>query len=177
MSREQKAQMIDALQEEFDRCTIGILTDYRGLSNAQITALRRRVQESDGAYRVVKNTLARFAAERAQRADLAGSFEGPTAIAFGYGEVTGVAKALVQYVRGAGVAVAIRGGFVPEGMLSAKEVNDLAMLPPREVLVAMVIGGMKSPLRALVGCLSSPLRGLAGVLQARIQQLEEGQND
>ncbi len=176
MSREQKAQIIDELQEEISRCSIGILTDYRGLSHAQITALRRRVQESDGIYRVVKNTLARFAAERASRVDVAGFFEGPVAIAFGYGEVTGVAKAVADYIRTAGAEVSVKGGFLPGRVLTAREVGDIAALPSREVLLARVAGGMKSPIYGLVRCLAGPLRGFMGVLQARIEQLE-GESD
>ena len=60
MSKEKKAQIIDALQSEFSNCSFGIMTDYRGLSNAEITELRRKVQASDGTYKVVKNTLARI---------------------------------------------------------------------------------------------------------------------
>ena len=176
MSREKKSQIIEQLQKEISGCSIGILTDYRGLSNAEITALRRRVQESNGAYRVVKNTLARFAAERADRLDLAEVFAGPVAIAFGYGEITEVSKALANYVRTSGTTVTVSSGFLPDRMLTVQEVMSLADLPPREVLLARVLGGMKSPIYGLVNCLASPLRGLAGVLQARIQQLEGEQN-
>jgi len=176
VSREEKAQIVDGLQAEFTDCSIGILTDYRGLSNAEITALRRRIQASNGAYKVVKNTLARLAAERADRADLVASFEGPVAIAFGYGNITEVARALTDYIRAAGATVAIKGGFLPDRLLTAEDVVSLATLPSREVLLARVIGGMKSPFWGLVGCLANPLRGLAGVLQARIEQLEGEQN-
>ena len=82
MSREKKAQIIDALQDTFSKCNIGILTDYRGLSTPEITILRRKLRESSVEYKVVKNTLARFAAERADRDDLANLFDGPIAIAF-----------------------------------------------------------------------------------------------
>lgn len=176
MSREKKAQIIDALQKEFASCSIGILTDYRGLSNTEITALRRKVQESGGAYRVVKNTLARFAAERSDRADLAVSFGGPVAIAFGYGEVTAMAKVLAAYIRDTGATVSITGGFLPDRILTVGEVNSLATLPSREVLLGQVIRGMQGPLYGLVSCLSGPFRGLLGVLQARIEQLEGEQN-
>ena len=83
MSREKKAQIIESLEETFSRCSVGILTDYRGLSVSEITILRRKLGESGIEYKVVKNTLARFAAERAGRADLATSFEGPVALALG----------------------------------------------------------------------------------------------
>ena len=177
MSREKKAQIIDSLQESFSKSSILILTDYRGLDTQEMTNLRRRLQETGSEYKVVKNTLARLAAEHADQADLAGSFEGPVAIAFGYGDITEVARALVDYIRTAGTTVGIKGGFLLDRLLSAEDVNSLATLPSREVLLSRVIGGMQSPIRGLVGCLSSPLRGLATVLQARIEQLEGEQND
>ena len=82
-SKEKKTQIIESLQEAFSKCSIGILTDYRGLNTSEMTMVRRKLQESDIEYKVVKNTLARFAAERAGMDDLANSFDGPIAIAFG----------------------------------------------------------------------------------------------
>ncbi len=176
MSREKKAQIIDVLQSEFSNCSIGIMTDYRGLTNSEITELRRKVQASDGTYKVVKNTLARFAAERSERPELAVSFEGPVAIAFGYGDIIQMAKAVADHVQTSGTTVSIKAGFLPERMLTAEEVISLARLPSREVLAAWVIGRMKSPMWGLVGVLSAPLRGLSVVLQARIEQIEGAQN-
>jgi len=167
---------IEQLREDISSCSIGILTDYRGMSSAEITALRRRIQESKGAYQVVKNTLARFAAERADRPDLAGAFEGPVAVAFGYEDVTDITRALVGFIRTAGTTVSVKSGFLPGRVLTGQEVMAIADLPSREVLLARVLGGMKSPIYGLVNCLASPLRGLAVVLQARIQQLEGEEN-
>ncbi len=172
MSREKKTQIIDKLQEEFSNCSIGILTDYRGLSNAEITALRRRLQEAGSQYKVVKNTLARFAAKRANRDDLTSFFEGPVAIAFGYAGLTEPAKVLADYIRTSGTSVSIKGGFLTDRVLAIEDVMNLATLPSREVLLGKVVSGMKSPLWALASCLASPLRGFVGVLQARIKQLE-----
>ena len=87
MSKEKKAKIIDSLAETFSKCSVGILTDYRGLSAHEMNTLRRQLGESSIEYRVVKNTLARFAAERLGRADLAATFEGPVALALGYGEI------------------------------------------------------------------------------------------
>jgi large subunit ribosomal protein L10 len=173
-SREKKAKAIDQLQDTFTRCQVGILTDYRGLSTPQITALRRRLREASIEYKVVKNTLARFAGERAGRSGLASLFEGPVAIAFGYGNITEPAKVLTDYIRSSQISLSIKGGFISDRLLTAEDVTTLATLPPREVLLAKVLGGMQSPIATLIGCLSNPLRGLAGVLGARIKQLEGG---
>ena len=172
MSREEKARVIEDLQETFTRCTIGILTDYRGLATSEMTSLRRSLQGSGSEYRVVKNTLARFAAERAGFDDLVDSFVGPVAIAFGYDDIVTPAKVLADYIKGSPTELSIKGGFLGDRFLTTDEVMTLSALPPREIMLARVVGGMLSPISALLNCLSSPLRGLTGVLQARIQQLE-----
>jgi large subunit ribosomal protein L10 len=171
-TREKKAQIIDSLQEVISRCSVGVLTDYRGLTAAQMTALRRQLREAGVDYRVIKNTLARFAAERAGKDELVAFFEGPVAIAFGYGDITEPAKALAAYIEESKVEMTVRGGFLPDRMLSAEEVESLSKLPSREILLARVVGGIQSPIAALVSRLSAPMTGLAGVLQARIKQLE-----
>ena len=172
MSREKKTQIIDSLRETFSRCSIGVLTDYRGLSASEMTILRRKLRELGIEYRVVKNTLARFAAERASRADLVSSFQGPVAIAFGYGDIVEPAKTLADYIRASKSSLTIKGGFLSDRLLTSGEVSALSTLPSREILLAKVLGGMQSPIAALVNCLAAPLAGMARVLQARIKQLE-----
>ena len=174
MSREKKTQIIDSLQQVFSRCSIGILTDYRGLSATEMTDLRRRLRELKIEYRVVKNTLARFAAQRAGREELLSFFEGPVAIAFGYGNITEPAKALADYIETSKASMSIKGGFLPDRLLTSADVTTLSTLPSREVLLARVLGGMQSPISALVSQLTAPMRGIIAVLQARIQQLEGG---
>jgi large subunit ribosomal protein L10 len=172
MSREEKARTIDILQESLSKCNIGIFTDYRGMPNSEMTVLRGKLRELGVEYRVVKNTLAQFAAGRAGRDDLTSSFEGPVAIAFGYGDITDPARALADYIGAAKVSLSIKGGFLSDRLLTSDEVNTLATLPPKEILIAKLLGGMQSPITNLVNCLAAPVRGLMGVLQARIQQLE-----
>ena len=172
MSREKKAQTIDRLQDTFSKCSIGILTDYRGLSTPEITVLRRKLRESSVEYKVVKNTLARFAGERAGKSDLVSFFEGPIAIAFGYGDITEPAKILTDYIRTSKASLNIKGGFLGDRLLTSEDVVTLSTLPLREILLAKVLGGMQGPIVTLVSCLAAPIRGVIGVLQARIKQLE-----
>ena len=172
MPREKKVQTIDRLQEGFAKCSIGILTDYRGLSTPEMTILRSSLRELGIEYKVVKNTLARLAAERAGRNDLVSVFEGPVAIAFGYGDIAEPARALTDYINTSKAGLSIKGGFLSDRLLTSEEVKTLSTLPSREILLAKVVGGMQSPITALVSCLATPIRGVIGVLQARIQQLE-----
>ena len=172
MPTEKKVQIVDQLQEVFSRCKIGVLTDYRGLSAAEMTELRRKLREAGIEYKVVKNTLARFAAERAGKDELASSFEGPVAIAFGYSDITEPAKVLADHIRTLKSSLNIKGGFLEDRLLTSGDVITLSTLPSKEILLAKVLGGMQNPIAALIGCLNNPMRGLITVLQAKIQQLE-----
>ena len=172
MSKEKKSRIIDNLQEVFSNCSIGILTDYRGLSAPEMTSLRRMLRESGIGYKVVKNTLARFASERAGKDELASFFEGPVAIAFGYGDIAEPARTLADYIRASKASLSIKGGFLGDRLLTSEDVMTLSSLPSREILLAKILGGMQIPVLALVSCLTTPIKGVIGILQARIQQLE-----
>jgi len=172
MLKEQKAQIIDSLQQLFSKCSIGILTDYRGLSASEMASLRRKLGESGIEYKVVKNTLARFAAERAGKDDLVSLFEGPVAMTFGYGDITEPARALADYIRTEKASLSIKGGFLGDRLLTSEDVMTLSTLPSREVLLAKILGGMQAPVFALLSCLTTPVAGFMRVLQTRIQQLE-----
>jgi large subunit ribosomal protein L10 len=174
MPREEKVKIVDELQEVFSKCSIGVLTDYRGLSTAEITELRRVLRDSGITYRVVKNTLARFAAERAGKSDLVGLFEGPVAVAFGYGDIAEPARLLADYIRNSKTNLSIKGGFFGDKVFSSGDVETLATLPPMDVLLGKVLAGMQSPIVTFMSCLMSPMRGFIGVLQARVKQLEGG---
>ena len=172
MPTEKKIQMVESLQDVFAKCTVGILTDYRGLTTAELTDLRRKLRDAGIEYRVVKNSLAQFAARQVGKEELASSFEGPVAVALGYGEIPAAAKVLDDYIRATKSILSIKAGFMEDRVLSAREVETLAKLPSREVLISQVMAGMQSPITGLVNVLAGPIRGLMGVLQARIQQLE-----
>ena len=133
--------------------------------------MRRLLRQSGVDYRVVKNTLARFAVSRAGREGLASIFNGPVAIAFGYGDITALAKLLTNYAQD---SLAIKGGFLGDKLLNSEEVKAIATLPSREVLLARVVGGLQSPIHALLRCLTTPIQEVIGVLQSRIRQLEGG---
>ena len=171
MPTERKKEIIGELTTILERCAIAITTDYRGLSVAQITELRNRLRQLGVEYRVVKNTLARFAAEQAGKEGLIGIMEGPTAIAFSYDDVVQPAKALSDYVRTSRTPLTIKGALLDRRVLSAEEVQTLSTLPAREVLVANLLSAMQGPIFALVRVLNANPQGLAVLLQARMKQL------
>ena len=174
MNREEKKKTIDELAEKIERSSIGILADYRGLNTARMNQIRRKLNDSSTEFHVVKNSLAQFAAGQAGREELAGLFEGPVALALGYEDEVGTAKALVDYIRAEKLEVGLKSGFMADRVLDEKDVQRLASLPAREVLIAQLLGNVQSPIYGIVNVLAGPIRNIMGVLNARVKQLEEG---
>lgn len=172
MSREKKAQVIEDLAKLFGESRVGVLTEYRGITANEITVLRRKLGESRIKFRVVKNTLAGLAAEKTGKSTLSPALKGPLAIAFGYGGEIETARAVFDYIRATKSSLTVAGGFLDNRLLTSDEVKTLATLPPRETLVALVIGGIQAPIQVLLGYLNAPVRELVGTLEARMKQLE-----
>ena len=172
MPTEKKVNVVADLQDVFDKCSIGILTDYRGLSTGELSVLRRKLREAGVEYRVVKNSLAQIAFRQAGQEAMAALFIGPVAVAIGYGEVPDTARAVTEYISANKSTLEVRSGFYGDTVLTKKDIENLAKLPPREILLAQVIGGIQAPISGLVNVLAGPIRNVMGVLQARITQLE-----
>ena len=132
------------------RCNSGIMTDYRGLKTSDVVALRRKLRESGVEFHVVKNTLARIAAEKAGKDQIGSIFEGPMAIVFVKDDISKSAKVLTDHIAATKMAMTIKGGFLGNKLLTPKEVATIATLPSREVLIAKVMGGIQGPLYGLI---------------------------
>lgn len=174
MIRQKKEESVKKIQEMLSGSTIAIVTDYRGLSVGDMGKVRRQLKDSGVEYHVVKNSMASLAAENAGREELKELLKGPSAIAFGYGEVNEPAKALTEYIRASRVSLTIKGGALPQRALTPEDITLLSSLPPRPVLVAHLLRQMQNPLYSLLAILSAELTALARILQARKQQLEGG---
>lgn len=171
-----KEQAISQLEERFSKSTIAVVTNYQGLTVANVTQLRRKLRESAIEYRVVKNTMARFAAERTGKGELQKVLEGPSAIAFGYGEVTGVAKALTDYMQSYKTPLVVKGGIMNTRFLTPGEITVLCKLPSREILVSMVVQKLHKPLLSFLSIPKTLIGRLAWALEARKQQLAGAQH-
>ena len=125
---------------------------------------------------VVKNTLATLAARKVKKTSLEELLVGPTAIAFSYGEVVPTVKSILDYVKTSKTTMRIKGGLLGTRILNAAELSALATMPPKEVLVAKMLGNLQAPLYGLMYTLSANLRGLMTVLDARIKQQEVSVN-
>lgn len=175
MHKSQKEQVVAELVERLRSTESLIVADYRGLTNAELVALRAKLRGSGAQLQVVKNTLTRRAAEAAGVDALLALLEGPTAIAFVEtdGDPIAVAKALADTAKETKV-LALRGGILSGRSISGNEVEALAKLPAPEVVKSQLVGVIVAPLTQLAGLLTAPLRDVVGLIDARIAQLEEG---
>jgi large subunit ribosomal protein L10 len=149
-----------------------ILTDYRGLTVASLTDLRRKLREESGTFQIVKNTLFKLALEQAGKSIPAEEFEGTLAIGYCVEEVPPVAKTLTDFAKESG-ALRIRGVLLGTDFLGADGVQNLADLPPREVLLAQLLGSVQGPMSSIASTVAAPMRELVQVLQARADQGQE----
>jgi large subunit ribosomal protein L10 len=184
MPTQRKVETVAELAEHIARSTLAVAAGYLGLTVAEMGALRRQLRDAGVELRVIKNSLFRLAAEQASRPEVAELAEGPTAIAFAYGDIVAPARALTDYVRTARNAFALRGAFADGRPLSARDLEELARLPSREVLIGQVAGALQAPLARLsyllsaslaspaAALLNSSLLELQGLLGARASQLE-----
>jgi len=172
MLKKDKEQVVERLTERIQSAETLIVADYRGLSNAQMEGLRDELLKHGARFAVVKNTLTRRAAEAAGNEALLALLEGPTAIAFleSGSDPVATAKALSQLARDSRV-LAIRGGILEGKAISSDEVEELAKLPPADVLRGQVLGAIVAPAQAFAGLVAAPLTNLVGLIDARIEQL------
>jgi len=173
VARPEKVQEVEELADRFTRSSIAVVTDYRGLNVGDMVAFRGRLREAGVEYRVSKNTLSRFAADKSGSEAIKEDLVGPTAIAFAYDDPVAVAKIVSDFARTSRI-LQVRGALLGDRRIGPEEVTRLAELPSRDVLIAQVLGGMKGPIAGLVNVLSGVTRNLVGVLDARRRQLEEG---
>ena len=173
MPTEKKIKEVEALRDKLSRSSVVIGTEYRGLSVAESTALRKLVRDGGMQMQVVKNTLFLRAATAAGMADAAELAEGPTAIIFGYDDPVLPIKTVVEYQRTARNTFAARKAFLDGQIIPGNRLTDLAALPPRDQLIAEIAGALQSPITTLVYLLSSTIQEFSGLLDARAGQLEE----
>jgi large subunit ribosomal protein L10 len=141
-----------------------VLTEYRGLTVAQLTQLRRSLGEGSS-YAVVKNTLTKRAADSVGYSDLAPLLNGPTAIAFIEGDPVEAAKAIRDFAK-ANPMLVVKGGVVEGRTVDAREVTRLADVESREVLLSKLAGAMKGNLTKAAGLFQAPLSQMARLAAA-----------
>ncbi|HEY0389367.1 MAG TPA: 50S ribosomal protein L10 [Gaiellales bacterium] len=174
MNRDEKREVIERLVTQIRESKALIVTDYRGLTVTQTAEIRNALREAGASFHVAKNTLAKLAAEQAERPTLLEFLEGPTAIAFIEDDPASAAKKLSEVARSTRI-LAVKGGVMNGHTLTADQIRDLGDLPPRQVLLSQVVGALAASMQATVGTLNAPLRDIAAVLDAYITKRQEAE--
>ena len=166
MRKEEKQDVIKALHEKFARAKSAVLTGYSGINVEQITELRSKLRQSKVEYRVVKNTLARKAAEGTGLEALKDYFVGPIGIALGYDDPVAPAKVLQEFSKSQ-QKLELKVGVLEGKLLKQADVKALASLPSLNALRGKIVGLLQAPASRIVGVLQAPGGQVARVLRAK----------
>jgi large subunit ribosomal protein L10 len=164
MNREEKHGVVESLGQHFGSTKSLFLIDYRGLKVVDATELRRKIRDFDGNYVVVKNTLALRAAKDHGLEQIGSFLEGPTAVAFHKRDVVGMAKLLTELAK-AYPNFQFKAALIDGKVVPPSEIQKLASLPSREVLLSKLVFLLKAPLQRFAGALKAPVRDLALALK------------
>ena len=167
-----KVRAVEELADKLSKSSVAIATDFRGTPVNTMTGLRKHLRSNGMEYGVLKNTLTVLAADAAGRPEAKELLDGPTALAFGYGDPVEQIKVVTEYVRANRLSILVRAAMLDGRVFTGAEFTALAALPSRDVLRAQLVGHLASPFVRLVMVLNQPLQGLASVLQQRIAQQE-----
>ncbi|MDT0443541.1 MULTISPECIES: 50S ribosomal protein L10 [unclassified Streptomyces] len=172
MASHDKGEAVAEIKEKFENSHAAVVTAYTGLTVAQLKELRRSLGGS-AQYRVAKNTLTKIAANEAGVTGLDEFFKGSTAVAFVTGDPVEAAKGLRDFAKD-NPALVIKGGVLDGKALSADEINKLADLESREVLLAKLAGGMKASMAKAAATFQAPLVKFARTADALRSKVEQG---
>lgn len=172
MPTPKKEATVERIRDWLRSAHVAVLTEYRGLSVAELTRLRRQLREAGVEYHVVKNTLARRAVrDLGLDSRLDEVLQGPTALALGLRDQVSAARVLTEYIRSSRGPLRIKGAVLDGRLLPAEDVEALANLPTMDVLRGQVVGLVQGPLASVIGTLDGALRTLLFVLEQRAERL------
>lgn len=168
----QKKVVVDEISAKMKAAKAMVFADYRGLTVEQDTELRSALRKAGVEYKVVKNTLTRFAAKENGLDGLDPILNGPTAMASSDSDPVAPAKVLSEYAKKYD-KLELKAGVVEGKVIDIEGIKSLAELPPREVLIARVLGGLNAPISGLVNVLNGNIRGLVVALNAIAEKRQE----
>lgn len=174
MDKATKEREISSLNEKLGRAKAAFVTSFRGMPVSEITEMRAKLRKENVEYKVIKNRLFTIASRGTDYEGITDVVDGPTGIAFAYGDPVGAAKVLVETLK-IDSPFLIRGGFIGTERVDERQIKTLSKLPPRDVLLAKLIGSALSPVQRWVNVLSAVPRNFVQVLAAlRDKKSESG---
>lgn len=173
MNKENKKEIVAELKDKLQQATAVFLADFRGMNVEKATTLRNELRKADVEYKVVKNTLLELASQDTDKSALSQHFAGPTAIALTYTDPVSAAKVLSKFAKEQQQTFKLKAGILSGKLISVPEIQALADLPSREVLLAKMLGSMNAPVTNFVGVLAAVPGSFVRVLGA-IKAQKEG---
>lgn len=165
MPSQEKKDKVKEIAKWFDKTDTLLVLQYRGLTVFEANELRVTLKDLNSELRVLKNTLTRIAVAETPKEGITPLLEGPIAVVFVHDDAAATAKVLRDYSRGR-KEFFLRGGLLEGRVLDGKQVETYAMLPPREVLLAQMVGVVQAPLARVLGTVLAPARKMLGLFQA-----------
>ncbi|MBI4219578.1 MAG: 50S ribosomal protein L10 [Chloroflexi bacterium] len=164
---------VEELAKLLSEASVVISANHTKLNTQTVDQLRKRMRETGNQYRVIKNTLARIAAEKAGRNEVKEIISGPCAFVIGRGDPVETARVFAEHLRSNRLEVQVVGGALPGQALTPDRLEALATLPPKPVLVARLLGQLNSPAARLVSVLQAPSRGLVIALKQHLEKQQK----
>ena len=169
----EKKAVVEALAERFKGASAGVFVDYRGITVAEDTQLRRELVASEVEYSVVKNTLTRFALEKAGLTGMDGVLNGTTSLATSAGDPIAPIRIINEYSKKMGDRFNIKAAFMDGKVLDAQEIEEIAALPSKDALYAKVLGTMLAPITSLAVVLGQILEQQGGSVESAAAEADE----
>ncbi len=163
----EKVSVIDEVKARVEESPTAVATEYRGMTVAEISTLRKTLRVAGAEYKVLKNTLVKRAISGTQSESLSEFLQGPTAVAFVKGDISAVAKILIDFAKATPTLI-LKGGVMDGRTLSSKDLKALADLPSRDVLLAQFAGALAAPMRNMASLLKAVPQSFAYGLSALI---------
>ena len=171
MPSEKNIKQLDELAEMFQETSYLVSTQFKDISANEMVALRKALNSAGARYKIVKNNIARLAADKAALPELKDLVTGMCAIMTTANDPAQASKALFKSINDQGLQIDVLGGFLDGEVLSSDRVNQLSKLPSKEVLIANIIGQIGSPINGLVFILNSQITSLVSVLSNIVETI------
>jgi large subunit ribosomal protein L10 len=174
MNRTEKQSFVEDFRARLQESPALFLTDFTGLDVKSITVLRQELKEKGAEYLVVKNRLVRLAMEELDLPDLSEWLTGPTGVVIGHSGPVEAAKAVSEFAKAHDDRPVFKVAILDNSVLDTSQIQQLAKLPPRDQLLAILAGALQAPLSALAGALEAKLQETVGLIKALQEKHEEG---
>lgn len=172
LNKQDKARVIDDLKDRFSRAKAVVFADYKGMTVAEMSELRKQLKDSSVEFRVVKNTLARIASRDTDIAVAEDIFHDPVGVAIGYDDPVSAVKKVLEFIK-TNEKLAVKGAVVEGKLCEENEIKEIALLPAKETLLATLAGTFQAPAGSLARALAATVNSFGYALAAIKEKKEQ----